>query len=171
MLRLIVTLAAWGFAGIILIGPALAVLAIAVSLIVAVVATIAPFVVLGLFFYLPYRLLFVRDVRWQHVRRAGTACQSAAVPPARWCAGKVRETADWSGRVCSRTASAGWIALETICGALIGSGMGWLLASPLMKKRELVLYVLLACLAGAVLGLLVGLANHVATLRGQTSSS
>jgi hypothetical protein len=168
MLRLIVTLAAWGFAGIILIGPALAVLAIAASLIVAVVATIAPFVVLGLFFYLPYRLLFVRG---QPVRRAGTACQSEVVPPARWCAGKVRETADWSGRVCSRTAATGWIALETICGALIGSGMGWLLASPLMKKRELVLYVLLACLAGAVLGLLVGLANHFGTLRSQTSSS
>src|SRR5271165_1713695 len=64
MLRLIFVLAAWGFAGLILVGPAIAVLAIALSLIVAVVATLAPFVLLGLLFYLPYRLLFVRDFPW-----------------------------------------------------------------------------------------------------------
>jgi hypothetical protein len=168
MVRLLFTLAAWGVAGLVLIGPVVAVLAMVLSLIVALVATLAPFILLGLLL----RLLVVRNIRWQQVRQAGrTAWQSGVVPPARWCAGKLRQPAAWPGLACSTGAAVGRIAWEMMCGALIGAGMGWLLASPLVKKREMVLYVLLACLVGAILGLLVGLANHVTPLRGQTSSS
>jgi hypothetical protein len=169
-MRLILTLAAWGIAGIagiILIGPVLGVLAIAFGLIVAAAVIVAPFVILGLLFYLPYRLLVRRDLGLQQVREAsGTAWRSTVVPPAHWCAGMVRGT----GLVCGRLAAVAGIALETICGGLIGTGLGLLLASSL-SKRETVLYALLGGLTGAVLGLLVGLANHVPALRGRTSSS
>jgi hypothetical protein len=171
MLRLLFTLAAWGIAGLFLIGPVVAVLAITLSLVLTILAILAPFVLLGLLFWLPYRLFFARDLRWQQVRQAGTtAWQSGVVPPARWCAGKVRGAAGWPGAVCSWFAAVGRIALETICGALIGTGMGWLLASSL-SRSERASYAMVGCLAGALLGLLVGLANHLAALRGRTSSS
>jgi hypothetical protein len=171
MLRLILTLAAWGIVGMLLIGPVLALVGVTLGLIAMVIGILAPFVILGLLFYVPYRLLFRRDLRWQHARAAsGTAWQSPVVPPARWCARTVHGATAWPGLIYNRAVAVAGIVLEALCGALIGTGLGWLLASSL-SRRETVLYALLGGLAGAVLGLFVGLANHVTALRGRTSSS
>jgi hypothetical protein len=171
MLRLILTLALVGFAGIILIGPALGLLAAVLGLFVAIFAVLAPFVVVGFLFWLPFRLLFARKRHWPDARDIGaTAMPSTAGSPARWCARGMHEAATWPGRLRHRLAVLGGVVLEMTCGALIGTGLGWALAYSL-TRREAVLYTLLGGLFGAALGLLVGLTNHISALRNRPSSS
>jgi hypothetical protein len=168
MLRLIFVLALWGCAGIILIGPAIAVLAVVLSLVVTLFGVLAPFVVLGLFFWVPYRLLFARKRSWRQEHEAMAPARD--LPTAPWCARGLSEAASWPGRLRSRMMVLGGIVLEIMCGAMIGGGLGWALASSL-TRHETVLYVLLGCLTGAGLGLLVGLTNHMSALRDRTSTS
>jgi hypothetical protein len=181
-------LAFLGFAVVMLSGPSLALLGIAVGMTVAVVSVVLPFALIGLLIWLPFylfdqarrRRLTARQWQQQSLRRglhepmAGQwqqqsqqggqgqqQCQQQSSPPViRQIPRRVEKSAasTWND-CCHAGRTVGGILMETLCGAAVLGILAGFVASE-MPRREMGGYIFVGTALGALFGFLIGLANY-----------
>src|SRR6516225_138947 len=119
-----------GFLTLLLIGPVLAVCATLLWLILTLLSIFLPFAVIGFLVWLPYRLLSGRGTAVTEIKLfiKGTL-QALVAMPARLLFWAPVLAHTGLQKMWSAGRRVGGVLLETGCGAMLGGGLGWLIAA------------------------------------------
>jgi hypothetical protein len=154
-----------GLAIVFLSGPVIAVVAILFSVAFAIVSPLLPFALIGFLVWLPFRLLKVgKTAAWSDVHyKAGVICKTAFAGPVQTAAGVCKQAVSRSHECAERARltayNLGAFFCEVICGAAVGALFGYLVTYDPEAKHVAEDPIIIAAMAGALLGIGVGLSR------------